>query len=363
MVFVAVTVIGRRAGLVRGRREGQRARGRRVGADRRIRVRQQRRVARRGRDRVERAGAVADVEREGQRRVLVRRLVGDVLDRRVGLERRRCPRSASCRRPPRRGCARSRRRADRSYAGRRARCRPRRAPGCPRAARASSVGPPLLASGPSRGSIGLPDVPTWLPFAPWVTPVIPVSTPIRLDADALSSAPDDVVGRRAGAWPDEVARDDGVAQRERARQHVSPPPEPAPRVVGAVVRDRAVRDRGLDAGVGRAAGVDTAAVAGRRVAADGGVDDRHGAVPPAIPCVKMPPPKLAVLPLTVLLTRVRLAAAPIPSLQIAAAGGRAVAAEGARDGPSACRDRCGCRRRNRNRRADRWRSSDPRSSR
>ena len=31
--------------------------------------------------------------------------------------------------------------------------------------------------------------PTWLPFVPWVTPVMPVSTPIRLEADAAASSP------------------------------------------------------------------------------------------------------------------------------------------------------------------------------
>jgi hypothetical protein len=43
-----------------------------------------------------------------------------------------------------------------------------------------SVGPPLLASGPSRGSIGAEGVPTWSPPMPSVTPPHASSSPTRL---------------------------------------------------------------------------------------------------------------------------------------------------------------------------------------
>jgi len=38
----------------------------------------------------------------------------------------------------------------------------------------------LSANGPSRGSMGLAAVPTWLPLTPSTRPVIPVPSPIRL---------------------------------------------------------------------------------------------------------------------------------------------------------------------------------------
>ena len=51
------------------------------------------------------------------------------------------------------------------------------------------TGPPLSANGPSSGLIGAIAVPTWLPFTPLTSPVMPVPSPIRVYTPAESSAP------------------------------------------------------------------------------------------------------------------------------------------------------------------------------
>src|SRR5277367_1215416 len=51
------------------------------------------------------------------------------------------------------------------------------------------VAPPLLANGPSRGLIGLPEAPIWLPLVPDVRPVKPSPSPMRLCALDDCAAP------------------------------------------------------------------------------------------------------------------------------------------------------------------------------
>ena len=138
------------------------------------------------------------------------------------------------------------------------------------------IGPPLFWSGPSSGLIGAAAVPIWLPLTPLISPVMPEPLPIRLYAAgrdqgavhvAAAVVGDDRVGHggrerqdarirldvQAAAGERRVAGHGRIGQRRGRRRRCchngkcatrSPPR----RTIGQL-RERAVGDRGLGAGV------------------------------------------------------------------------------------------------------------------